>query len=80
MKFDEPMTPVDIQYLLRKKGVTQKALARRLGVAEMTMSQVVNFKMTSAPLMKAVADVIGMSPEVVFAARLNRPRLRPRRG
>ena len=74
-----PLTTVDIQYLLRKKGITQKELADKYGVSEMTVSRVINFKMTSERLMRAISQELGMSPKVVFARYYSWPKRRPRR-
>jgi lambda repressor-like predicted transcriptional regulator len=74
-----PLSTDDIQRMLRKKGITQKQLAEKYGKSEMSISRVINFKMTSEPLMKAIAKEIGMSPEVVFAKYYNWPKRRPRR-
>jgi len=74
-----PLTTVDIQYLLRKKGITQKELADKYGVSEMTMSRVINFKMTSERLMRAISRELGMSPRVVFARYYSWPKRRKRR-
>ena len=74
-----PLSTVDIQYLLKKNGITQKELADKFGVSEMTVSRVINFKMTSERLMRAIAREIGMSPKVVFAKYYNWPKRRPRR-
>ena len=74
-----PLSTDDIQYLLKKKGITQKQLAEKYGKSEMSISRVINFKMTSEPLMEAIAKEIGMSPEVVFAKYYSWPKRRPRR-
>ena len=74
----EPITPADIQYLLKKRGLTQKELAIKYGKSEMAISDVINFRMVSRPLMNAIAKEIGMRPEVVFAWYFNGDRSRPR--
>jgi len=67
MHINEPITPIDIQYLLKKRGITQKKLADKYGKSPMTISDVINFRRVSKPLMKAIAQEIDMQPEVVFA-------------
>lgn len=78
MTITEPITPIDIQYLLKKKGITQKELAIKYGKSEMAISDVINFRLVSGPLMKAIAEEIGMAPETVFAWYFNAKRQRPR--
>ena len=60
------MHPADIQAALKKKGITQKKIARDLGVCEMAVSLVVNKVMVSDRTMRAVADRIGRDPHAVF--------------
>ena len=79
MTTNGPLTTVDIQYLLRKKGITQKEIAGKYGVSEMTVSRVINFKMTSERLMRAIARELGMPPRVLFARYYTWPKRRPRR-
>ena len=67
MTVNEPITPVDIQYLLKKKGLTQKALAKKYGKSPMAISDVINFRRVSNPLMTKIAKEIDMDPKVVFA-------------
>ena len=78
MTIADPITPIDIQYHLKKKGITQKQLAEQLQVSEMSISNVINFNMVSDRLMRAVADAIGMKPELVFAWYYHGERRRPR--
>ena len=61
------MTPLDIQYELRKREITQKALAGEIGVSEMTVSNVIRRRSTSHRVMKAIAAKIGRDHQVVFA-------------
>lgn len=78
MTITEPITPTDIQYLLKRKGITQKDLAAKHGVHEMTISRVINGLMISNRLMKAIAREVGLKPEVAFAAYYSRPGRRRR--
>ncbi|BBO74693.1 hypothetical protein DSCW_21100 [Desulfosarcina widdelii] len=73
-----PMTPDDIQYILRRKGITQKELADRFGVNEMSVSRAISGKMTSEPLTKKIAKVLGISHRDAFPGYYRKDR--PRRG
>lgn len=59
-------TPLDIQYQLKKRGITQKQLASAMNVSQMAISYVIRRKLVSRRLMVAVAEAIEMSPEDVF--------------
>jgi transcriptional regulator with XRE-family HTH domain len=59
-------TPLDIQYHLRKRGITQKQLAQKLKVSDMAISYVIRGKLVSKRLMVAIADAVEMPPEDVF--------------
>ena len=61
------LEPIDIQCHLWKAGISQKDLARRAKVSEMTISKVVRFEMVSERIFKLVADAIGMDHRQVFA-------------
>jgi lambda repressor-like predicted transcriptional regulator len=63
---DTKFTPLDIQYHLKKRGVTQKQLARELAVSDMAISYVIHGKLVSRRIMIAIADTIEMPPEDVF--------------
>jgi transcriptional regulator with XRE-family HTH domain len=60
-------TPARIQYLLKEAGVTQKQIARELGVSEMSVSDVINFRMVSKRLMREISKRIDADPKTVFA-------------
>lgn len=60
------MKPLRRQYELKKKGITQKALAEELGVAEMSVSNVLRGKMVSRRIMKAISEKLGKDIRVVF--------------
>jgi len=60
-------TPAKIQYLLKTAGVTQKQIARELGVSEMSVSDVINFRMVSRRLMREISKRINADHKDVFA-------------
>ncbi|MEN6621256.1 MAG: helix-turn-helix transcriptional regulator [Smithella sp.] len=60
------MTPLQRKIALIKLGITQKSIAEKIGVAEMTVSDVVKGKRISDRTMKAVAEAIGKDYRVVF--------------
>lgn len=60
-------TPGKIQAMLRDRGITQKAIASELGVSEMSVSDVIHFRMVSRKLMREIARRIDADPEAVFA-------------
>ncbi len=72
MTVTEPITPNDIQYLLKKKGLTQRDLAMKYGKSEMFISDIVNFNRTSIDVMEKIADEIGMDVKTAFAERFRR--------
>ncbi len=78
MTITEPITPIDIQYLLKKKGITQKELAEKYGKSQMAISDVINFRLVSKPLMRAISKEINLPPEKVFAWYFKGKRRRPR--
>jgi len=62
-----PLDPYDIQAMLKRKGITQKELARQIGVSEMVVSKVIRFHLVSERVFQGVADAIGMDRRQVFA-------------
>ena len=60
-------TPARIKSLLRKAGITQKQIALEEGRSEMSVSDVINFKMVSKPLMRAIARRLNEDHRTVFA-------------
>ena len=60
-------TPARIQCLLKERGITQKQIAQEEGKSEMSVSDVINFRMVSKPLMNAIARRIDADPKEVFA-------------
>jgi len=66
------MHPADIQSALKKNGITQKAIAQKLGVSEMSVSIIIHRHRTSDRIMRAVADAIGRDHRQVFPEYYNR--------
>ena len=60
------MTPLEIQFELKKKEITQKEIALDLGVSEMAVSLVINKMTVSDRIMKAVSKSIKMDHRAVF--------------
>lgn len=60
------MTPLDRQYALKKKGVTQHKIATDLGVSDIAVSDVILGHMVSDRIMRAVAAEMGEDVRLVF--------------
>ena len=60
------MHPADIQAALKKKKITQKEIAKELGVSEMAVSMVINKRMVSERIIRVVADKVERDPLVIF--------------
>ncbi len=60
------MKPLDIQYELKKRNITQEAIAKEVGVTGMAVSYVIHKKMVSRHIMVAIAQKIGRDPVEVF--------------
>jgi lambda repressor-like predicted transcriptional regulator len=67
------MTPNRIQYELKEHGVTQKALAQKIGVGEIHVSCVVRKLRISDRVMRAVAEAICAPVQSVFPEYYNAP-------
>ena len=61
------MKPIDIQYELKKKKITQKSIAQELGISEMVVSKVINKLIVSDRVMRAVAVKLNESHKRVFS-------------
>jgi len=70
------MTPEQIQTALREKETTQKAIAGKLGVSEMSVSKVIHGVIVSDRIMAAVARAVGKSKTQVFPDYYFGPKLR----
>ena len=60
------MHPADIQALIKKKGLTQKKIARRLGKSDMAVHNVIHKKAVSNPIMTGMAELLGKKPEQIW--------------
>lgn len=61
------MHPADIKARLEKKGITQAALARELGVSGATIHKVIKNEAVSDRVMRAIAAKINMDHRKLFA-------------
>ncbi len=60
------MHPEDIKAELRKKGLTLAFIARELGVAPTTVSQVIRGRSTSVRIERAISQRLELPVEAVF--------------
>jgi len=60
------MHPADIQAELKKRGITQKAIAEELGVSMFHVSEIINQHRISDRVMKAISKKIGKDHREVF--------------
>ena len=67
------MTPNRIQFELKERGITQRAIAAKLGQSEMHISYIIHKHRVSDRAMRAVADAIGKDVRAVFPEYYNAP-------
>lgn len=60
------MEPIDIQYQLKKRGITQKAIAEETGKSETIVSMVIRKERVSAQVMTVISGKLDKSPKEVF--------------
>ena len=60
------MEPIDIQYELKKRKITQKSIAQDLRCSEVSVSNVIIKRLQSDRIMKAVAKAICRDYSAVF--------------
>ena len=60
------MTPLEIQFELKKRNITQRAIAEELGVTDNHVSSVIRKLRTSERVMRAIAGKIGRHHWEVF--------------
>jgi lambda repressor-like predicted transcriptional regulator len=65
------MTPLEIKVALLKRGVSMRAIARRLGVSANSVSLVANKRMVSRRIMDAIANAVGTDRASVFPEYFN---------
>jgi transcriptional regulator with XRE-family HTH domain len=61
------MTPREIKNSIEDHGLTQRALARQIGVSEMSVSDVINKKRISDRIMRAISEAIKQDHRYVFS-------------
>lgn len=75
------MDPIDIQYELKKRHITQKQIADELGVSPMAVSKEIAGHNISERIRHAISRSIGKSPQDVFpgyyCSRNRRPIRKP---
>ena len=60
------MHPADIQAELKKRGITQRAIALELGVTQFHISDVINRSRSSERVMTYISEKIGRDISEVF--------------
>ncbi len=67
------MTPSEIQKQIKDHGLTQKAVAKKIGKSEMSVSVVVRGQRISDYVMRGIAEAIGHDVRQVFPWYYNQP-------
>lgn len=70
------MTPSEIQKRIRDAKTSQRAIAHKLDVSEVSVSDVVNGKRVSDRIMQVVAETINKDKRMVFPWYYLKPPLR----
>lgn len=70
------MTPKQRKDALKKKRVTQKEIAEKLGISEMSVSKAIHELIVSDRIYTAVAAAIGKPKDRVFSRYYHGPRRR----
>lgn len=70
------MTPLEIQFELRKRDITQISIANELGVSGMMVSLVIRKLSTSERIIESIASKINRDPRAIFPEFYNNPRRR----
>jgi len=60
------MTPLERQFALKKKGITQHQLAQDLGVHDVSVSDVILGRRVSDRIMRGISAAIGKDVRMVF--------------
>jgi len=67
------MTPLDRQFALKRKGITQHQIAIDHGVSDIAVSDVVLGHMVSDRIMRGIAAALGEDVRLVFPEYYLRP-------
>lgn len=67
------MTPSEIQKRIKDANTTQRAIAQRIGVSEVSVSDVINGRRISDRVMRSVAETLGADVRLVFPEYYLRP-------
>lgn len=67
------MTSLKRQFALKEKGITQHRIALDLGVADMSVSDVINGRRISDRIMRRIAEAIDKDVRQVFPEYYLRP-------
>jgi transcriptional regulator with XRE-family HTH domain len=67
------MNPVDRQYALKRRGITQHKIAQDLGVTDVSVSDVIIGRRISDRIMRGVAAAISEDVRLVFPEYYLRP-------
>jgi len=70
------MHPAEIQCEIKKRGLTQKQIAKEIGVCAMSVSREVNGWPTSEKVRRAIANTIGRAKEEIFPGYYFNPKRR----
>lgn len=70
------MSPSEIQKRIKDAKATQRAIAQRMGVSEVSVSDVINGRRVSDRIMQAVAETISKDKRMVFPWYYLKPPLR----
>ncbi len=60
------MKPLDRQFALKRRGITQHQIALDLGVSDISVSDVINGRRVSDRIMRGIAAAIGEDVRLVF--------------
>lgn len=67
------MTPLERQFALKARKITQHAIAVKLGVSDVSVSDVILNRMVSDRIMKTIATEMGEDHRLVFSEYYLRP-------
>ena len=67
------MSPSEIQKRIKDAKTTQRAIAQRLGVSEVAVSDIIRGRIVSDRIMRAVAETLGEDKRLVFPNYYLRP-------